>query len=135
MLPMALFVNQIRGYRVGDDRTHQIDNPDWDTIEKAIRDLGKRSLAMELCHIVPDQAEEERVFMGIAGGAKNAYSVFVHDGNGFIHLLRLRCEEISEPDIEDPPPATLDDAIQAARTFAVQGQLDRSYQWNSHSST
>jgi hypothetical protein len=142
MLGVELFVNQIRGHRVDGDLSHQTDNPDWDTIERAICNLGKHSYAVELCHIASNQeglTKGAGVFMGISGGAKNAYSVFVHDSNRIVHVLSLRCDETSSPDfdllnLDELPSTTLDDAIQVARTFAVHGQLDSAFQWRSHPS-
>ena len=141
---MELFVNQIRGHQVGGESIHRIDNPDWDRIEQAIRDLGKRSYAMELCHIAPKQkqglVEDPKVFMGISGGVKNAYSIFVHDSNRIVHLLSLWSEQVSARDVDELhldelPSATLDDAIQVARTFTIDGQLDSAFQWRSHPSS
>jgi hypothetical protein len=130
---MELFVNQIRGHQVGGDLVHWIDNPDWDTIERAIRNLGKRSLATELCHLASNQEQgptsAAKVFMGISGGLK-AYSVFVYDSNCIVHVLN----KAFGAEGDEGPPTTLDDVIQVARTFAVHGQLDSAFQWQSHPS-
>jgi hypothetical protein len=127
-----MFVNRISGYQLpalNGQFADQIENPDWETIERSVRALGQRSLAIELCHMVQNAGQPliKSNFMGISGGLKNSYSVFVWD-QGVVHLLAKESVADDE-DLLAGPPLSIDTVILAARTYAESGQLDTRVPW------
>lgn len=137
---MSMFVNQIRGrnlQNVDGTSTDRIDNPDWAVIERAIRALGKNALALELRHLPfaeePEPTQASRPsFMGITGGARGAYSIFVHDSSGSVYHLSIRSDKpvpSDEESLDEIPSPTLSVAIQVAQTYVSNGKLDEKFFW------
>lgn len=129
---------------MGGESIHRIDNPDWDSIEQAIRKLGKHSYAMEPCHIAPTReqglVEDPKYLWGFRAESRMPTRSLFMIPIASLHLLSLWSEQASAPDVDELPldelpSATLDDAIQVARTFAIDGQLDSAFQWRSHPSS
>lgn len=136
-----MFINQIRGHNLPNADgtfTDRIDDPDWATIERAIRALdGVHAMSLELRH-VPVSKEQgptragQGSFMGISGGARNAYSIFISDPNGLVHVLEIRPDGADFSDealLEQAPRPTLAVAIHVAHTYVFHGQRDCSFSW------
>jgi len=127
-----VYVNQTWGHRIrlaNGVAVARLDDPDWDTIERSIRELdGSTAISLELFHVTPEfagQALGEDIYdllpyMGITGGHLGRCSLRVSRPDAPTALL------MSTPPAKD---ATLADVIEAARSFALFGMLNGDLQW------
>jgi hypothetical protein len=132
-----MYVNRIGASRVvtaNGPVSGDVHHPDWNTIERTIREMdGKRCFCTELHHATPEwegrELTDEAAFellphMAITG-YDDHFLVFVsRPGQAHIHILKT---DYSQE--EDDWYASLESTSQAARTFAMTGEVDESLVW------
>jgi hypothetical protein len=120
----------------GRDLTHRdMHDPTWPDIEAAIRKLDGRVFTMATI------AAEGEAHLCVGGGSEGRYVVYATFDNWNFRTLTSAATESSkillfiggqEGDYPSNIVVPLQNALQAARTFAESGQIDPNLTWRDH---